>query len=160
MRKLSLLLVLFVLAACDSNNNPVAPIGTTANSIETAQVLVNGTPAQNGVVRGEAGQTMFQIHLQERDALHLEMVEHCEVRYDRPGGMGAMSPHRQGQALCYDDGTHGDGTPGDGIYHYLDSDDTIGCGRAGMPVGEYAYQFHCQFNDGSTSETTATVTRQ
>jgi len=49
-----------------------------------------------------------------------------------------------GTVLCYDDGTHGDDVPGDGIYHYMDPDNQIGCHGTGAPTGEYRYTFWCE----------------
>jgi hypothetical protein len=50
----------------------------------------------------------------------------------------------QGTVLCYDDGTHGDDIAGDGIYHFMDPDDAIGCHGIGAPRGEYHYEFWCE----------------
>jgi hypothetical protein len=57
-----------------------------------------------------------------------------------------------GTTLCYDDGTHGDDMPGDGIYHYMDSDDQIGCHGVNAPHGEYHYTFWAESTSGQRND--------
>jgi hypothetical protein len=154
---LAALLVVCV-AACDGND-PVAAPTTLVTSIESAQVFVGGMPVGGSTITGEQGQTLFEIRLRDRDRLHLDSVEYCAVQFDLPGH-GHMAQRRSGEQICFDDGTRGDDMPGDGLYHWADVDDSIGCGRAGSPMGSYRYSFRCEFNDGSQSEVALTVTRQ
>jgi hypothetical protein len=66
-----------------------------------------------------------------------------------------------GTVLCYDDGTHGDDIAGDGIYHYMDPDDAIGCHGIDAPPGEYHYTFWCEDIYGQRSNTASvTVVRE
>jgi len=67
----------------------------------------------------------------------------------------------RGTVLCYDDGTHGDDIPGDGIYHYMDPDNQIGCHGTGAPTGEYRYTFWCEDIYGQRSnDLSITVVRR
>lgn len=66
-----------------------------------------------------------------------------------------------GSVLCYDDGTHGDDMPGDGVYHYMDPDDQIGCHGANAPMGDYHYTFWAEHMNGRRSNTVSvTVVRE
>ena len=76
------------------------------------------------------------------------------MEYSQPGPNhrgGPMMGGFQGTVLCYDDGTHGDDVPGDGIYHYMDPDNQIGCHGTGAPTGEYRYTFWCEDIHGQRS---------
>ena len=67
----------------------------------------------------------------------------------------------QGTTLCYDDGTHGDDIPGDGLYHFMDPQNQIGCHGYDAPRGEYQYHFWCEdvYNQRSNT-TTVTIVRE
>ena len=147
MTRLMLLALGIVGAAC-SSGNPVAPdlTATTANAIDSAHVLVGGVPVEGTVMRGEHGGTLFQLRLRDRDAQSLANVRQIMLQYNVPAG--GMMPNRRGDALCYDDGTHGDDMAGDGVYHRID-DGTMGCGRTGSPAGTYAYTFQCTLMSGA-----------
>jgi len=67
----------------------------------------------------------------------------------------------RGTVLCYDDGTHGDDIAGDGIYHFVDPDNDIGCHGIGAPRGEYRYEFWCEDVFDQRSDTvTVTIVRE
>jgi hypothetical protein len=70
------------------------------------------------------------------------------VKYDRP--MGMMGGTR-GQFRLYDDGTHGDQTPNDGIYCFLDTEARYGCHGANMRHGEYHYEYWGEQHGGPES---------
>jgi hypothetical protein len=62
------------------------------------------------------------------------------------GTMGHMGGYmHQGEFYCYDDGTHGDPVPGDGIYCFVDEMQQYGCHSADARPGEYRYEF-CGFD--------------
>jgi hypothetical protein len=86
------------------------------------------------------------------------------MQYTQPGPNhhgGPMMGGYNGTTLCYDDGTHGDDMPGDGIYHYMDSDDQIGCHGVNAPHGEYHYTFWAESTSGQRSNTaTVTIVRE
>jgi hypothetical protein len=56
-----------------------------------------------------------------------------------------------GSVYCYDDGTHGDNVPGDGVYHYMDPQNQIGCNGYNAHPGEYNYSFYCEDIHGQRS---------
>ena len=156
MRK-SMLLFLGVAVGCSSGSSPVSPV--RANAIEAAHVLVGGAPVEGAVVVGERGVTVFQVRLRDRDASSLAGVRRMVLRYDIPG-MGMMG-NRVGEVLCYDDATHGDDIAGDGVFHRLDSDGSMGCGGATSPAGAYGYGFQCDtIAGGSCGEMMLHVTRR
>ena len=144
------LLTLGIIGAGCSSGNPVAPdpIATSANAIESAHVLVGGVPVEGTVMRGEHGGTLFQVRLRDHDAQSLANVRQVMLQYDVPAG--GMMPNRRGDALCYDDGTHGDDLAGDGVYHRVDDDGGMGCGRIGSPAGTYTYTFQCTLMSGAS----------
>jgi hypothetical protein len=78
------------------------------------------------------------------------------MEYSQPGPNhhgGPMSNGYNGTVECYDDGTHGDAVAGDGIYHYMDPNDRIGCHGLNAPAGEYHYTFWCEDVYGQRSNT-------
>lgn len=84
-------------------------------------------------------------------------IRQVTLQYQQPGpnhhAGGMMMGAFRGTVLCYDDGTHGDDVPGDGIYSFMDPDDDIGCGRFHAPPGDYQYEFWCEDIYGQRSET-------
>ncbi len=44
--------------------------------------------------------------------------------------------------------------PGDGIYHYMDSENQIGCHGVNAPQGQYMYSFWAEGANGERSQTT------
>jgi hypothetical protein len=155
------LLVLGIVAVGCSSQNPVGPgsPAANANAIEAAHVLVAGVPVEGTVMMGEHGTTRFEVRMRDRDAGSLSNVRQVMLRYDVPAA--GMMHGRTGDTLCYDDGTHGDDVAGDGIYHRLDEDGSMGCGHAGAPAGTYSYTFQCAMVSGdSCGEMMLSVTRR
>jgi hypothetical protein len=93
----------------------------------------------------------------------LSTIRRVMMEYSQPGpnrSMGPMMGGFTGSVLCYDDGTHGDPIAGDGIYHYMDPQDQIGCHGVNAPSGDYHYTFWCEDIHGQRSNTaTVTVSR-
>jgi hypothetical protein len=61
----------------------------------------------------------------------------------------------------YDDGTHGDRTPNDGVYCYEDDDGSFGLHMGNAAMGPYRYEFWGMDPDGHDSnhmDLTVTVT--
>ena len=142
---------------------PTSPAGLVP-TIQSAQVLVGGRPVQGVVVEGTDEPTLFRVHVIAPEGL--QSIERVVLRYTQPGpnhgglGPGMMGGFR-GTVLCYDDGTHGDDIAGDGIYHFMDPDDAIGCHGVGAPSGEYRYEFWCEDVHGQQSNVvTVTVNRR
>lgn len=70
------------------------------------------------------------------------------VRYETPMGHGMMGGGA-GAFHLYDDGTHGDHTPGDGVYHHEDHEGRYGFHHRGAHHGEYHYDFFGLHEDGT-----------
>lgn len=156
-----LLLALAITAVGCSSGSPVAPgnPAASANAIETAHVLVAGVPVEGTVMMGTHGTTLFEARMRDRDAQNLANVGQVMLRFDVP--VGGMMPNRVGDALCYDDGTHGDDIAADGVYHRLDEGGMMGCGQAESPSGTYSYRFQCTMTSGaSCGEMMLSVTRR
>ena len=91
-------------------------------------------------------------------------LQRVVLRYSQPGlnhHSGPMMGGFRGTAFFYDDGTHGDDIAGDGVYHFMDADDDIGCHGSGAPRGEYHYEFWCEDVFGQQSNVASvTMTRE
>jgi hypothetical protein len=113
---------------------------------------------QGVVTRGTDEPALFRVRV--RAPAGLSTVRRVVMQYTQPGPNhhgGLMMGGFNGSVPCYDDGTHGDDMPGDGVYHYMDPENQIGCHGAGAPPGEYHYSFWCEDFQGQRSNT-ATVT--
>ena len=71
------------------------------------------------------------------DGAHGAVGNQANMRYQRPMGMMNQS----GTMRLYDDGTHGDRTPNDGVYCYEDSDGSFGFHMMDAAMGQYHYEF-------------------
>ncbi len=133
-----------------------------APAVTNAQVLVHGQPVQGLVIQGTDEPALFRVHIQAPGGLRT--IQRVVLRYSQPGPNhhgGPMMGGFRGTVLCYDDGTHGDDIAGDGIYHFMDPDDAIGCHGVGAPPGDYHYEFWCEDVFGQQSNVASvTVTRQ
>jgi hypothetical protein len=77
-----------------------------------------------------------------------EMGLTVQVEYDRPFG---MMMGQQGTMRLYDDGSHGDPTPGDGVYCYEDHQGDYGFHMHQAPMGNYHYGFVAVDREGHHS---------
>jgi hypothetical protein len=157
MRRLVFTAVVVLITGC-ADQTPVSPgPGVLANGIAAAHVYVGGTLVDGQVVRSAMGRTMFEARLS--DPARRGDVRQVMMRYNIPG-MGGSMMRRSGEQICYDDGSHGDDIAGDGIYHLMDEDDRMGCGRSDSPMGDYEYFFRCELNDGSHAGEVSVVVKR
>jgi hypothetical protein len=154
------LMVLALVAACDGGDasSPTAPssapFALSSATVSVSGQVVNGMTLPRG--HGEGASSRFEarmVDLQGRPVTGPTV----SVRYQRPQGMGMMSS--SGTIMLYDDGTHGDRVPGDGLYCYEDWAGDYGCHAASSPMGQYHYEFWGQDRDGRRCDPlTVTVT--
>jgi hypothetical protein len=95
---------------------------------------VNGETLPQGQDLGDS--TRFEATLVGLDGPERDLT--VQVEYERPDG---MMMNADGTMLLYDDGTHGDPTPGDGIYCYEDRQGDYGFHMRDAPMGDYHYGF-------------------
>lgn len=95
---------------------------------------------------GQANATRFRATL-ERNGVPATGGD-VQVRFDTPMGPGMMGGGT-GTFRLYDDGTHGDPTPGDGHYHFVDHEGEFGFHHQGAHHGEYHYDFFGLHPDGT-----------
>jgi hypothetical protein len=124
--------------------------------------MVNGIAIQGRVTRGTGEPALFRVHISAPGGL--STIQQVVMQYTQPSSNhhgGPMMGGFQGTIFCYDDGTHGDDVPGDGIYHFTDPQNQIGCHGLGAPSGNYEYRFWCEDIYGQQSDTaTVTVVRE
>lgn len=133
------LILLAATTRCGGNDGPTEP-SSSAITLRSALVkvdgqIVNGQTLPRG--HGSGGSTRFEasLLLEERPAAG----QVVRVQFDRPTSSGMMNTG--GIFALYDDGTHGDTMPGDGIYCYEDVVGQYGCHRDDAAPGEYHYDF-------------------
>lgn len=160
------LLSAVVIAGCSSSSSPTQTPPDNGQLVTTSsQAYVDGQP-QAGATRqqgfGEGSSMLFEGVMMQGD--QPGAGETMWMEYDRPmgggccGGMGGGGRHT-GRIQLYDDGTHGDDIPGDGMYHFEDFDGEFGCQRQNNEGGEYHYEFYGQHHDGSeTNHLDMTIT--
>lgn len=132
------LIALVATTRCGGGDGPTAPT-TSAIAVTNASVMVNGQIVNGQTLQrghGEGGSTQFEASLMLGDRPAPGQV--VRVRFDRPGS-GMMNT--TGTFSLYDDGTHGDRMPGDGIYCYEDLAGQYGCHTADARPGQYHYDF-------------------
>ncbi|HEU5249466.1 MAG TPA: choice-of-anchor X domain-containing protein [Thermoanaerobaculia bacterium] len=124
---------------CGGNDGPTAP-AASAVVLTNARVVVGGEIV-NGLTlpraHGEAGSTRFEASLLRDGRPAPGQV--VRVQFDRPTNSGMMNTG--GMFSLYDDGTHGDPMPGDGIYCYEDISGQYGCHSENAAPGQYHYDF-------------------
>ena len=147
--------VLVPLAACGGGGGGSSPTdpGMPTLSLTAASVAAGSEQYQGGTsgtfhqgTNGQAGgTTRFEATLVQNG---VPAIGHdVEVTYDMPMGGGMMGANR-GAFHLYDDGTHGDPTPGDGVYCYEDDGDHYGFHHMDAHHGEYHYDFYGLRADG------------
>lgn len=149
MRK-TLILVLWacavglLLLGCDGRSG-LTDVAASA-FVTDAKVTVDGEVVNGRTVsRGHGGgATRFEASV--RFAGRAPSV--VRVRYTKPGAMGM---HGSGELSCYDDGTHGDRQPGDGVYCYEDHEGRYGCHGDDAHPGQHRYEFDCADDRGRRS---------
>lgn len=131
------LAILTVGCSGDPTGPEMSSMMLTQPMVMVAGQVVNGQTLAIG--HGDGASTLFQAHLLDAAGRPLAGAV-VRVRYQRPGGMGMMGG-RHGDFRLYDDGTHGDPVPGDGIYCFEDWEAIYGCHAEGLGAGEYHYEF-------------------
>lgn len=130
--------------ACGGGGNgPTDPAGQRV-SLVTAAVSVDGVVYNGGTYhhgQGQGDSTRFEARLTSNGGP--APGERVWVDY----GRGMM----RGRFGLYDDGTHGDPVPGDGVYCLEDPDGRYGFHHAGAPHGRYHYEFWGEHHGGSHS---------
>lgn len=131
--------------------------------VSDAQVVVGGVPIHGLVTEGSDQPAIFGVRVHAPSGL--PSIQRVVLQYQQPGPNhhhgGPMMGGFNGTVFCYDDGTHGDDIAGDGIYHFMDPDDEIGCHGYDATPGEYHYSFWCEDVYGQRSNVVdVTVVRQ
>ncbi len=123
-----------------------------ALTLSDAMVIVNGQ-AVNGMTitpsQAQGTNTRFEARLMGPDGPAVGQT--VRVSYQRPQGMMGMMGGSSGVMTLYDDGTHGDETPGDGIYCTEDWDGQYGFHMNNAQMGTYHYDFYGMHDDGHES---------
>lgn len=129
---------LLALACSGGGSSPAAPLPNSL-VLSSVTVTMNGQPITDGMSVHRSttagGNTRFEAHLM--DGAHAAIGDQADVRYERPMGMMSSS----GTMRLYDDGTHGDRTPNDGVYCYEDSDGSFGIHMMDAAMGQYRFDF-------------------
>lgn len=135
--------------ACDGSSPTEAgraPLVLQQATVSVAGVTVNGATLPPG--HGSGASTRFEARLV--DAAGRPAAGHAaRVAYSRPNGHGSMM--NGGRITLYDDGTHGDHVPGDGIYCYEDTAGDYGCHGENAPLGQHRYDFYGMDHQGAES---------
>lgn len=146
------------LSACSGDSSSPTDPGVTNAGLQlaSAEVQANGEEYQAGSGGtfhhehdgAQGGSTLFEATL-TRDGAPATGPE-VEVHYETPMGHGGgMMDGGTGSFHLYDDGTHGDPTPGDGVYHYEDHEGRYGFHHQEAGHGDYHYDFFGLHEDGS-----------
>lgn len=136
--------ILFAGCGGGGGSSPTAPANRTL-MLSSASILVDGQPVPSGGTfhHGRGAATRFEARLTDQG--HPAPGYRVEIQFQRPGGM----MHHAGAFFLYDDGTHGDPTPGDGVYCFEDADGDYGFHHMGAFRGEYHYDFCGLYPDGA-----------
>lgn len=147
---LAIAVSVLVLTACggDGGSSPTAPGPDRTLALTEASLTVNGQPVQSGETfphqhEAGGGTTRFEATLMDRNGPALG--HRVEVRFQRPDGM----MHGSGVFRLYDDGTHGDHVPGDGVYCFEDTQGAYGFCHGDARHGRYHYDFCGLYPDGA-----------
>lgn len=136
--------LILLATGCSSSGDGSPSAPTTQNLVlSEAAVMVDGQPVNGQTLDpgfGAGSTTRFEAHL--RDGSGPALGHTVWVEFDRPMGQGmGHGGHHQGRFQLYDDGTHGDQVPGDGIYCFEDFEAEYGCHGPNAQPGEYHYEF-------------------
>lgn len=146
-------LLTLAVACSGDGRSPTDPGMPATMSLSGAAIEVDGQRYDAGTAGSfehhhggqPAGSTRFEAHL-TRDGVPVS-GQTVRVAYEMPTGHGMMG-RSTGHFPLYDDGTHGDPTPGDGIYCYEDHAGQHGFHHPGAGHGNYHYDFHGLHPDG------------
>ena len=130
-------LVAVILTGCNGNEGPTSPEGLSF-VLAQATVSVNGEVINGETLpqgHGEGAAERFEAVL-EKDGARMTGGT-VRVQHDSPGGMMMGPP----AFYLYDDGTHGDRTPGDGLYCLEDIQGQYGCHTNQASRGSHHYDF-------------------
>ena len=128
-------------------------------TLTNAAVMVNGQLI-NGMTLGrgndQSGGWRFEAKMQKNGQPISGGT--MQVWHETPG----MSMMSGTHFMLYDDGTHGDLAPGDGIFSYEDIHSEYGCLGRGAAMGEHHYDFSGTDGQGHTTnimQVSVTVTQ-
>ncbi len=130
-------LITVTLLGCNGNGGPTSPDGSPL-VLTRATVSVNGQVINGEILpqgHGEGGTARFEAVLEKAGVRMAGGT--VRVQHGSPGGMMMGPP----EFHLYDDGTHGDRTPGDGLYCLEDVQGQYGCHTSQAPRGTHHYDF-------------------
>jgi hypothetical protein len=141
--------VLVLAAGGCSKDDPTQPEDSAAGDVtlSSAKVSVGGQSLDGLDIRqGDyAGPMHYEARLADHEGNPVAGGR-VQVQFGVSGMMGHMDGYMHlGEFYCYDDGTHGDHVPGDGVYCFDDEAGEYGCHRDDARPGEYHYEF-CGFD--------------
>ncbi|MGB3563640.1 MAG: hypothetical protein WBH85_11410 [Thermoanaerobaculia bacterium] len=135
--------LILLAAGCNSGGDGSPTTPATPNLVLSEAVVMVDDQAVNGQTLspgfGAGSTTRFEAHLGDGSGPALGHT--VWVEFDRPMGQGRGTGHHQGRFQLYDDGTHGDQVPGDGLYCFEDFAAEFGCHGPNAQAGEYHYEF-------------------
>lgn len=141
--------ILVLTAVGCSENDPTRPADSNAGdlTLSAANVSVDGQSLDGQDIQqgSQAGPVRYEARLADQHGNPVTGGQ-VQVRFGMYGMMGHMDGYMHlGELYCYDDGTHGDPAPGDGIYCFVDGGQEYGCHSRGARPGQYRYEF-CGFD--------------
>lgn len=148
-------LITITLTGCNGNGGPTSPDGSllvlTRATVSVNGQVLNGETLPQG--HGEGVAERFEAVL-EKDGVRVAGGT-VRVQHDSPGGMMMGPP----AFYLYDDGTHGDRMPGDGLYCLEDFQGQYGCHTNQASRGAHHYDFMGMDGQGhKSSQMRVTVT--
>jgi len=146
---LALPLLLLAVSGCEKDGPMAtanADVTLSQAKITVADQSLDGQTMHQGE---QVGTVHYEAHLIDCHGQPAPGYQ-VRVRVKLPGMMNTMH-HMTEEFLCYDDGTHGDPIPGDGVYCYDDTSEEYGCHRTDAQPGDYRYDFCGIDGDGHES---------
>lgn len=136
---------LFLLASTGCEENGPTDAVSADVTLSQAMITADDQPLDGQTMhQGEAGTMRYEARLVDRHGEPAPGYQ-VRVRVSMPSMMGSMHPMSE-ELFCYDDGTHGDPVPGDGVYCFEDTGHEHGCHQIDARPGEYHYDF-CGVDD-------------
>ncbi len=143
MKRFSILILLgaaVIFAGC-GGSDPVGKSASVPYPQNVAITIGSADVTDTSIMPGMGSSTIYR-------ARPTSVPPGLTVRVHYQGPMGMMN--NSGDWMMYDDGTHGDRTPGDGEYCYQDFDQMRIHMRNAMP-GHYTFDFYCVDSNGNHS---------